>query len=68
MIISTNDPKNPVEAGDVMYLQFDDQEYPRLQKIRRCYERPDLKLSHLEERRNNAAYWYSYFENKEKRK
>ncbi len=33
----------------------------------RCYERPDLKLSHLEERRNNAAYWYSYFENKEKR-
>ena len=34
----------------------------------RCYERPDLNLSHLEERRNNAAYWYSYFGNKEKRK
>ena len=34
----------------------------------RCYEMPDLNLSHLEERRNNAAYWYSYFGNKEKRK
>ena len=51
-----------------MYLQFDDQEYPRLQKIRRCYERPDPERSHLEERRNNAAYWYICFENKEKRK
>ena len=27
MIISTNDPKNPVKAGDVMYLQFDE-DYP----------------------------------------
>ena len=34
----------------------------------RCYEKPNLELSHLEERRNNAAYWYNYFENKEKRK
>ena len=27
MIISTNDPKNPVKAGDVMYLKFDE-DYP----------------------------------------
>ena len=34
----------------------------------RFYESPGLKRSHFEKRRNNAAYWYSYFESKEKRK
>ena len=31
-----------------------------------CYEKPNLEFSHLERRREYAAYWYSYFNQKEK--
>ena len=33
-----NDPKNPVKAGDVMYLKFDE-EYPCLQRVQKSWQK-----------------------------